>query len=334
MSDLSEDSPSSEQGSLYSLASAGPPSGVSLPSDQGSSEMPAPAARGRRKHARKPPPGRPSKAAVCDHCRRRKIQCDLQTPCRACVLHGSVCEYSGVDPAVRLERLLAFEAADVEYAHALFSARPVDALKSRLNLSEDQLHELYETANERMLAEKAEFDKHRLRSKPALAAAHPLATWGTRLPAPMTEPQLPDGPVAERLRSLKRSRWPDEGEDQDEVDSASEMPPPPSAAAVREVQAHVHGRPSTRRRSLMRVLSEEAMPPPPRRAQEPSVPPLPPSDPTGRPYPAAPYHFPHTYPMPPPVPMLNPPAWMAPLFARRVDALAATRQEGWHGSRW
>ncbi|BGP38657.1 hypothetical protein JCM10450v2_002607 [Rhodotorula kratochvilovae] len=342
MSDRSAGSPSSEQGSSYSCASAGHPSGVSLASDQGSPEVPTPAGNARRKGARKSQPNRPSKAAVCDNCRRRKIQCDLQTPCRACNLHRSACTYSGVDPAVRIERLLAIEAADVERTIALRDLKAehanllkqVDALQGRLHLSEDELNELYDTANERMLAEKAEFDKTRLRSASGLAAALPPAARGTALPARVEVPPSPDGPVAERLRPLKRERYADED------DSASEMPPP-SAAAVREAQAQSQSRTSGRRRSLVRAVDEAPLPPNLRRKQ-PLVPPLPPIDPTGRPYPAAPYHFPRTYPMPPQMPMLDPPAWMAPLLTR-VEVYHAqpppwvappVGPEGWYAVPW
>lgn len=66
-------------------------------------------------------------------------------------------------------------------------------------------------------------------------------------------------------------------------------------------------------------------------------PPLPPSDLAGRIYPAAPYHFPHTYPPPALPPIVNPPRWRLPLLPPEACApvpphfvqAAASEGGGW-----
>lgn len=218
----------------------------------------------------------------------------------------------------------------------------VDALKTRLRLSEDDLSEMYDAAEQRMLADKPEFDKRRLRDRAALVAAAPPSTRrGTPLRAepPCALPPLPElrglsastqqatlRPRPEQhqqpQRSIKRARsWgtDDNASNTDDdasgssrdpgSESASEMPPPRRTSRPPVL---VPVRASPRRASASSAspsTSSSAS------SSAPGPPPLPPSDPTGRPWPVpAAYHFPRSYPMPPHAPMLAPPAWMGPLL--------------------
>ncbi|KPV76386.1 uncharacterized protein RHOBADRAFT_42717 [Rhodotorula graminis WP1] len=283
-----------------------------------------------------------TRTASCDACIKSKRACDLLAPCRACEMRDFECTYSAVDPKARLGRLLAIEAADVERTIALRDLRNecdklslrVNELKTRLGLSDDELDALQQLANEQMLADKPRFDKQRLSGKAALmAAAAPTARRRTPLstastppsppprfgsgalaataasPSPSTQNAAPSRQSHKRGRSDEGASSVDEdGLERDDANSADEMPPPRTAPTRRQPP-----RASYRRTSLPRSTTAPA-PPPARALAATNPPPLPPFDPSGRPYPAAAYHFPHTYPMPPQAPMPAPPAWMSPLL--------------------
>ncbi|GAA5898419.1 hypothetical protein JCM8208_006978 [Rhodotorula glutinis] len=278
-----------------------------------------------------------TRTASCDACIKSKRACDLLDPCHSCQIRHIACTYTAVDPQARLRRILAIETADVERTIALrnlriecdFLTRRIDDLKTRLGLSDQELDHLQQLANEHMLADKPRFDQERLANKSALmAAAAPTAR--RRRPfqtarAPPSPPRSALGALAaaavacspfphdehppqrphKRSRSVEGASSVDEnGLERDGADSADEMPPPRTAPTRRQPL-----RASTRRASLPRSTPALASAP---TATDP--PPLPPFDPSGRPYPAAPYHFPRTYEMPPQTPMPAPPAWMSPLL--------------------
>ncbi|BGP23361.1 fungal specific transcription factor [Rhodotorula toruloides] len=92
-----------------------------------------------------------SKATVCDHCRYRKISCDLQLPCSGCVFRKRTCTYDGVDPQTRSAKLESIEAEKTAREDAVRNAKEqmgdllgkVEALAFRLRLDADQLNDLY-----------------------------------------------------------------------------------------------------------------------------------------------------------------------------------------------
>ncbi|GAA6045873.1 hypothetical protein NBRC10513_005277 [Rhodotorula toruloides] len=92
-----------------------------------------------------------SKATVCDHCRYRKISCDLRLPCSGCVFRKRTCTYDGVDPDTRSAKLESIEAEKTAREDAIRAAKEqmgdllgkVEALAFRLHLDADQLNDLY-----------------------------------------------------------------------------------------------------------------------------------------------------------------------------------------------
>lgn len=207
----------------------------------------------------------------------------------------------------------------------------IDELKTRLGLSDHELERLQQLANEKMLVDKPYDDMRRFSSKSGrLAAAAPSARGGGplgRSPPRSLQPNSGSAPAAPTAASTspsaqgaapshrphKRARSDDgvssvdeDGLERDAAASGDEMPPPRTAPTRRQPL-----RASTRRASL---ANSTAAPAPASAAPIANPPPLPPFDPSGRPYPAAAYHFPRSYPMPPQAPMPAPPAWMSPLL--------------------
>ncbi|BGP06615.1 hypothetical protein JCM10049v2_002439 [Rhodotorula toruloides] len=181
-----------------------------------------------------PPKGTPakgkSKATVCDHCRYRKISCDLQLPCSGCIFRKRTCTYDGVDPETRTAKLESIEAEKTAREDAVRAAKEemggllgkVEALAFRLHLDADQLNDLYFKA--------MQFVDEDKRKNPGLYI--PPGLNRSTLPAlptgllPATKaPDAPDSPpLAGRTRAATAARA--------EPAARSKSPPTPSVAPL------------------------------------------------------------------------------------------------------
>ncbi|GAA5836165.1 hypothetical protein JCM9279_002214 [Rhodotorula babjevae] len=289
------------------------------------------------------------RTASCDACIKAKRACNLLAPCLSCETRDINCTYTAVNPEARFNRIIAIEAAEVERTIALRNLRNecdklllrIDELKTRLGLSDQELDALQQVANERMLADKPFFDMKQLSGDRSalLARAAPSARAGASRKTSPSQPSQPRSPSSalattaassstssqstatshQPHRPHKRARSDEavssvgeEGLERDGADSADEMPPPRAAPTRRQPL-----RASARRASLAASTAAPAAAP----TVTSNALPLPPFDPSGRPYPAAAYHFPRTHPWPPQAPMPAPPVWMSPLLSTLYPVL-------------
>ncbi|GJN87445.1 hypothetical protein Rhopal_000394-T1 [Rhodotorula paludigena] len=256
------------------------------------------------------------------------------------LVRNAPCTYAHVDPVVRQERLDAIEAQNrrrtdsLQYLQGESSdlLAQVDELKHRLGLSDEELSELYAEANELALRERNDYDRLRLSQHPP--------------------PALPSERSDELKHDLRRSTRSSAAAAQDR----RRMPPPavpPSAYTRISSQGAHSGRDETGAARAMgldawrtsvyeeweddRGSESSSGASANQRFRPEGPPPLPPSDLAGRIYPAAPYHFPHTYPPPALPPIVDPPRWRLPLLPPEACApvpphfvqAAASEGGGW-----